>query len=271
MGFLIHMKRLGVRGFDNIFGVRKQQIDFKARVFRRPHIRDYYYDLSLVSEFLNSKGLNQWVGMDGSFISNLILNGQGHCVSMSLLFAHFASLMGHSLELGVIPGHVFLKGKSGGAIETTSNYSLLPSRLYETPANFPDGKTRRAGDGVGFYMLHMGLRAIQGGRWGEGQESFQMAEKILPENPSPHFHWGQYHQARFNITEAARAFQRYAELSGENPQAWEKALYQLRMLNNVVPENPDVYDVMAWVYRKMGDKAKAEQMDMLRDLMGMED
>ncbi len=266
-GFLLHIRNLGIRGFDNIFQLKGEMIDFNASIRNNSNLRDYYHDLYLVREFLNQNRLNHYAAEDGSFLSELLLNGHGNCVSFSILFSHFASLLGREVKLGVLPNHVYLATAGGGAIETTSQYALLPRSYYLRPENFPEIKARSITDAVGLYFHHMARISTARSNFIEARESLQMADVLAAAHPSGHFHLAKVFQGEGNIIEAVKAYQRYAAQSGENPQAWRKAERQLSYLLDQGHELPEVYRGLAQFLRRRGEISTAESLEAIADFL----
>lgn len=251
-GFIMHMGNLGIRGFNNIFQMKREMIDFDAKVRRTPALREVYQDLYLVREFLQERLQPRYVGEDGSYISNLLLDGRGHCVSFSLLFAHFAGRLGHQVKLGLLPNHVYPIGPGGGAIETTSGFALLPQSYYLRPENFPDPKPRSMRDGVGLYFHHMGRISGSKRQLSQAFADLKVAETLLPHHPSTQFHWARYFEHQGEPTRAVEAYLRYAEASRDNPDALRKAAGRLFALMDKGHKTSEIFQASDQILQWFG-------------------
>jgi len=270
-GLFQHMHSLGIRGFDNIFEMRRQAIQLKSRIQKNESLADYFFNLSLVRDFLIQKGLNRYNAENGHFLSHLILQGEGHCVSLSLLFAHFSSLLGYHLSIGVIPRHVFLIGNGGAAIESTAQFAVLPKKVYEENKIAENSHNKKGFEILGFHLHHAGRVAMEQGNLEYARKSFGRAQNIIPQNPSTYYHWGQYYQFRGLVEPAVENFMRYAEMYPDSHPAISKVGDRLLRLNQQFPDSIKVYEGLEYVFRRLGKEADADAMRDFREFMEISD
>lgn len=271
-GLFTHMKKLKLGigekvNFLDMLNLVGNTTDFMSRVTRRAPWRRAYTDLALIREYLISEGYVYHMAEEGLLLGDYLRTGHGNCVHKCLLFSHMARRMGHELQWGSVPRHVFLEGKAGGAIETTHRFALLHRNVYYRPEHYPEAEPRPPYQGAGFHLIHVGLRALHAKDFPMAEQSFALAEKLLPGHSTPHFHWAKYYLHRSNVPMATEAMLRFYENSGKNPEAMRKAISVLEKLNDHSPEAPMPYFALAKLYRHLGETDRATRLEFLGELM----
>ena len=271
-GLISHMKSLKVGvgkkiNFLDMLELVGNTRDFLGHVTNRTPWRRAYADLALIREYLIGEGYVHHMANEGLLLGDYIRTGHGNCVHKCLLFAHMARRLGHELQWGSVPRHVFLTGKGGGAIETTHRFALLHRNVYYRPEHYPEAKPRPPYQGAGFHLIHVGLRALHAKDFTTAEQSFSLAEQLLPGHSSPHFHWAKFYLHRSDVPNASEAMVRFYETSGKNPEALEKAISVLEKLQKHSPHIPDTYYALAKLYRENGEPGLASQMKIMGDVM----
>ncbi len=270
----------GTAGFPTraaAFGIaskhRWHHIHLKGLVQKRESLSEYYYDLFLVREFLRSKGINRFTEDNGRLVSELILGHPGNCVSLSLLFGHFASLLERPLRVGLGPNHLYLVPKELGVIESTLDYGMSNFYAYKKHA-IPAEKTPLPPQAIlGFHLLNLGKLKAREGQHVGAKEIFEISQHILPENPRPLFHLGQLSVKTMDYGSAGKLFGRYADLHPTpynqlRAKAWQAlgeqnysaAETHFREMNRIDSSDLDVYWGLEYLYRQTGRMGEAARM-----------
>lgn len=276
-------------GLPNFFSFKTEAINLKARVRRSQEAADYYYNLSLVRNFLRSEGLNRAEidNHDGKLLSNLLLRGDGNCVTLSLLFAHLASRVGIPLELGLLPRHTFLVTKTGGAIDSILDFGMVLSKPYLARAIGPENKPLPAQHLLTLHLLNLGKLGVDRGEHAAAETSLVLARDLLPKNPRPYLQLGRLNQHQDNV---AGAFENYRAVQALHPtdmhrynnlrfRAWERiavgdyrvAEESLRQMNDLAPSDIDVLRALKLVYERSNRPKSAAEMENLIEVMSLPD
>ncbi|HEX5033973.1 MAG TPA: hypothetical protein VFW62_05790, partial [bacterium] len=250
----------------------------KARVQKSQEAADYFHDLSLVRNFLRERELNRAVesNPDGQLLSNLLLRGDGNCVTLSMLFAHFAGRIGRHLEIGLLPRHTFLVTKHGGAIDSILDFGTVLSKPYLARAIGPEMKALPAQHLLTLHLLNLGKRGVNEGDYGRAETTLSLARGLLPENPRPYLQLGSLHQRRGEVD---LAFQNYARVHALHPtdmhrynnlrfRAWERlavgqyreAEEALKQMNELRADDVDVLRGLKLVYERTDRRREAAEM-----------
>ena len=287
---LIRLQQMTRRlGIPDVFSYLGQGIKVKARVRNNQESAEYFHDLSVVRDFLKDRGFNR-VDMDnpdGRFLSHLLLNGDGNCVTLSLLFAHLAVMTGRSLQVGLLPRHVYLLGREGAVIESVLDFGLTVAAPYKSRAAAPELKTLGAHSLLAVHLLNLGKGTLDRGQWDLAQVAFERSRALLPNSPRPALHLGQLAQRQGRFADALQHY-RYVhsvypgEANGLNNlrmRAWERfvagqyseALAGFQRLNRLSPDDLDVLQGMKECYQRLGMRREAEHVSDLIDLMSFDD
>lgn len=279
-------KRLGI---PDVFSYLGEGIKVKARVRNNQDSAEYFHDLSLLRDFLKARGFNR-VDMDnpnGRFLSHLLLNGDGNCVTLSLLFAHLAVLTGRNLQVGLLPRHVYLLGREGAVIESVLDFGLTVSTPYKSRAAAPEQKTLGAHSLLAVHLLNLGKGTLDRSQWDLAQTAFERSSAMLPNSPRPALHLGQLAQRQGRFADALQHY-RYVHslypsdangLNNLRMRAWERfaagqyseALAGFQKLNRLSPDDLDVFQGMKECYQRLGMRREAEHMSDLIELMSLDD
>ncbi|HKY63320.1 MAG TPA: tetratricopeptide repeat protein [bacterium] len=265
-------------GLPDLFTFKAEAIKLKARVQNNQEAADYFHDLSLVRNFLRERGLNRAVesNPDGQLLSNLLLRGDGNCVTLSMLFAHFAGRIGRHLEIGLLPRHTFLVAKHGGAIDSILDFGTVLSKPYLARAIGPEMKALPAQHLLTLHLLNLGKRGVNEGDFGPAESTLSLARGLLPENPRPYLQLGSLHQRR---GEVELAFQNYARVHALHPtdmhfynnlrfRAWERlavgqyreAEEALKQMNELRADDVDVLRGLKLIYERTNRRREAAEM-----------
>ncbi|MCE9623930.1 MAG: hypothetical protein K8R69_00530, partial [Deltaproteobacteria bacterium] len=276
-------------GLLDIFSFKTDGIRIKSRVRANQESADYFHDLSLVRDFLISRGFHRVEENNprGIFLSNLLLKGDGNCVSLSLLFAHFAAMTGRPLQAGLLPRHFYLMGKEGAAIDSVFNYGITHSNAYKNRAIIPEQKALPAHAVLGVHLLNLGKSAMEGGNDARAINAFEHAQALLPRSPRAYLQLGQMAQSRNDFAAALAYYQQvYAlhptdakGLNNLRVRAWERfqagqyreAEAAFRRMNDINPQDLNALHGLQTTYQAMGLFAEAEGVGSLIELMKMDD
>ena len=273
-------------GLPNFFAFKAEAINLKSRIKRNQEAADYYYNLSLVRNFLRSEGLNRAEidNHDGRLFSNLLLRGDGNCVTLSLLFAHLASRVGIPLEVGLLPRHAFLIAKAGGAIDSILDFGMVLSKPYLARAIGPENKPLPAQHLLTLHLLNLGKLGVDRGEHASAETVLQLARDLLPKNPRPYLELGRLNQHQGNVEAALENYRqvhlldmhRYNNLRF---RAWERiavgdyrvAEESLRQMNDLRPGDIDVLRALKLVYELSDRPRLAAQTENLIEVMSLPD
>ncbi|HKX12741.1 MAG TPA: tetratricopeptide repeat protein [bacterium] len=272
------------QGLPDLFTFKSEGINLKARVRRNQETADYYHDLSLVRDFLRGNNLNRVEAFnnDGRLLSNLLLHGDGNCVTLSLLFAHFAARINRPLEIGLLPRHTYLATKSGGAIDSILDYGMVLSNPYLARAIGPESKPLPAQHLLTLHLHNLGKSNIDGGRFDGAESALTLARDLLPSNPRAYLQLGRLHQHR---GEAELALQNYRQVHNLHPndmhrynslrvQAWDRiasgeyreAEPTLRKMNDLQQSDMDVLHALKHVFEQTG-RARSPEMEHIMAIL----
>jgi tetratricopeptide (TPR) repeat protein len=272
-------------GLPDLFAFKTEGINVKARIRRNQETADYYHDLSLVRDFLRDRGLNRADAFsdNGRLLSNLLLNGDGNCVTLSMLFAHLAARVGRSLEIGLLPRHTFLVTKAGGAVDSILDFGMVVSKPYLARAIAPEAKPLPAQHLLTLHLLNLGKLGVDRGEYEPAQATLALARDLMPENPRSYLQLGRLHQHR---GEVELAFQNYRSVHTLHPtdlnrynslrfRAWERiavAQYReaeeaLRQMNELQPADADVLRALKLVYERTNRPKSAAEMQSYIDVL----
>jgi len=287
MGNLMRVaKRMGVPDlFTGAFDLRRASIDLKARVRSSLELSRYYYDLFLVREFLISEGYHQ-VGKEqnGRRLAELLLNKEGNCVTLSLLFTHLAGTLEREVSFGLLPDHMYLITKGGGAIESTMSFGMTNAMAYQRRSRPVEAGPQDARHMMGFHLLNLGKIFFREQNHESAGESFELSQRLLPKNPRPALELGRLSVFLENYRGAADHFRTVHELyPDENGygllryQAWDglamgdlgRAERAFSKMNSANPNDIDVYRGLRVIYERQRRRQEAGWVrDMIELLEG---
>lgn len=287
-GFLYLQERLRSIGISDISAIKNSEIRVKTRVRANQELADYFFDLAALRDFLRERGINRVDenNPQGRYLSNLLLRGDGNCATLSLLYAHLAAMTGRTLQVGLLPRHVYLAGKEGAVIESILDFGVTARAAYQHRAIASEQKLLPAHAILSVHLLNLGKSALDRGDTAGARLILQRARDLLPHSPRADILLAQAAQRQGDIAGTLDHYRRVYALHPEDSRglnnlrvrAWERfvaAQYReaeqaFRRINAQAPEDLDALRGLRLTYERMGLKREAEGVTNLIEIMEMD-
>ncbi len=223
---------------------------------------------------------------NGIYLSHLLLNGDGNCVTLSFLFVHLASKTGRTLLLGLLPRHVYLQAGEGAAIESILDYGITSASAYRNRAIESERKPLPAYSILSLHLLNLGKALLERGDLAGARTTLLRAKDLLPRSPRADLLLAQVAQRQGDL---AATLDHYRQVYALHPsdakglnnlrvRAWERfqagqyaeAEKVFLMINAKAPEDIDALRALALTYRNMNLPREAQGVENMIDVMLMD-
>jgi len=287
-GFLYLQQRMRSVGISDISAIKEGEARIRNRVRDSLDAAEHFLDLALVRQFLRSRGLNKVddKNPNGIYLSHLLLNGDGNCVTLGFLFAHLASKTGRPLQLGLLPRHVYLHAGEGAAVESILDYGITSASAYRNRAIPAEQKPLPVHAILSLHLLNLGKALLDRGDFAAAQSALLRARDLLPRSPRADLMLAQAAQRQGNL---AATLDHYRQVYALHPsdakglnnlrfRAWERfqagqyaeAEKAFLLVNSKMPEDVDALRALALTYRKMNLPREAQGVENMIDVMLMD-